>query len=272
MKIINSLKIEYKICKGQNVFKLSILTILFFSIFFGFIFHFFSNNPIISKFLVLMKGYKNGFNFSSSLVLSVYKIMIFFIIIISSTAICNEIQTGTLKTILLTKVKRKEIIIRKSLFLLVFFFLLFSLVFLLSFAIGGLLYGLGDISEKNYIIHSSSSLIVNYFISLFLMVFPIFALINFCIFFSVLFNNNIIAIISTFGLNFILYIFVQLELLKGMFLVNYLSLPIEIFNKMSQGLPLIWNPDVWCMILVTTIYSFIFLLLTIKFFKRKEVL
>lgn len=272
MKWINYLKIQARIFMSQAIFKLTIGVVLAFTLFFAFIIHNFSTHPFFNGFFSLMKGYKNGFNFSSSLTYLIFSIIIFFIIIISSTAISNEIQRGTIKIVLVQRFKRNKLILSKSLFLLIFFFILFTVVFLLSFAIGGSLYGLGDIAEKKYIIHSGISLIINYFIALLLMVFPIFALINFSIFFSVLFNNSIIAIISNLGINFLFYILVQLEVFKNILLVNYLFLPMEIFKKMSQGLPILWSPDIWYMIMVTTIYSFVFLFLSIRLFNKKEIL
>jgi len=272
MKISNVLKTEFKIHRKSSLVKF-ILTITFsLSILFGFIIFHSSSFTGPLSFLALMKGYENGFNFSISLNYSIFNILIFFIIITASTAVSDEAQKGTLKTVLVKRLKRKELIIGKSFFLLIFFFALLVIISLLSLAVGGALFGFSDISEKNYIIHSNLSLFFNYFFSLFLMIFPISALINLCLFLSVLFNNNLLPLMSSLGINFLFYVFTELDFHKYFFLTNYILFPLKTFKKMAQGLPLIWSPGVECMLLTTFLYSAGFLILAIVFFKRKEIL
>ncbi|MCP4220872.1 MAG: hypothetical protein GY765_39960, partial [bacterium] len=157
------------------------------------------------------------------------------------------------------KTKRTHLIVGKAVFLSIFFFLLFAVVYLTGLSAGYFLYGIGDIGELNYVIHSLSSLFTNYFASLFLMLFPIAAMVCVSLFFSVLFNNSVIAIISTLGFNFFSYILVEMEVLKEFFLFNYLSFPIEVFQKTARGLPILWTPEIWYMIIATLVYTIFFL-------------
>jgi ABC-2 type transport system permease protein len=271
MKIANILKAEFKIYKKSGIVKAVSAITFSLAILFGFlIFHSPSMTGALS-FLALMKGYNNAFNFSLSLTCSVYNIIIIFIIIMGSTAISDEAQKGTLKTILVKRVKRNEYIIGKSLLLLGFFVALIGIVSLLSLALGGISFGLSDISEKNYIIHSRLDLLFNYFLSLFLMIFPISALVNFSLFFSVLFNNNLISLISCLGMNFVFYICSELDFYKYFFLSSYLSFPIRNVQRMAQGLPLIWSPQLEYMLAAALLYSAGFLILAIVFFKNKEI-
>jgi hypothetical protein len=87
----------------------------------------------------------------------------------------------------------------------------------------------------------------------------------------VLFNNNILPLISSLGVNFIFYIFAELGFCKYLFLTDYLSFPLKTVQKMAQGLPLNWVPGIEYMILATLLYSAGFLVLAIIFFKRKEI-
>jgi len=138
--------------------------------------------------------------------------------------------------------------------------------------VGGIFFGLSSIAEKNYVLFSSTSLFLNYFLSLLLMIFPIFALVNFSVFLSVLINNNLMAIVTNFCLHFVFYLMVQLEICPEIFLVNYLRYPLEIFLKMARGITNVtWSPEVWNMILITLLYSIAFLWLSIQIFKRKEI-
>jgi len=271
MKLSNILKTEFNIFRKSSIVWFILIITFSLSIVFGFIILHSSSFTGSLSFLALMKGYKNGFNFSISLTYSIYNILIFFIILMAGTTVSDEAQKGTLKTILVKRVKRKELIIGKSLFLLISFFSILATISLLSLAIGGILYGFSDISEKNYIIHSNLSLFFNYFLSLFLIIFPISALINLCLFFSVLFNNNLLPLISSLGLNFIFYIFTGLDLYKYFFLANYIFFPLKTVQKMAQGLPLVWSPGIEHMIIVTLLYSIGFLFLAIIFFKNKEI-
>lgn len=268
--MFNVLKIQLKILSKQNLARWSFGICLFFTILLGFLIFHFSSFSGSFEFLSLMKGEKNGFNFSISLTYSVYKILLFFMIIISSTCVSNEAQTGILKSLLVKRLERDHLILGKSFSLLVFFFMMFSLVFLLSISAGGILYGFGDIAEKNYIIHSASSLFVNIWLAFFLMVLPIFSLINFSLFFSVIFNNNIFPIVLGFGLHFIFSIFIEMDLFKNIFLTNYLFFPLSRFQKMAQGFPLSGSAEILNMILATAAYSTIFLICSILIFRKKE--
>ncbi len=272
MKLSNVLKAEFRIQRKSSLVKFILITTFSLSILFGFIIFHSSYFAGPLSFLALMKGYENGFNFSISLNYSIFNILIFFIIIMASTTVSDEAQKGTLKTVLVKRVKRDEIIIGKFLFLLLFFFCLIVIISLFSLAIGGVLYGFPNISEKNYIIHSSLSLFFNYLLSLLLVVFPISALISLCLFFSVFFNNNMLPLISSLGVNFIFYIFAELDVYKYFFLANYMLYPLKTFKRMAQGLPLVWNPDVEYMLLATFLYSIGFLVLATFFFRRKEIL
>ena len=271
MKISNVLKTEFKIFRKSSLVKFILIITFSFSILFGFIIFHSSSFAGPLSFLALMKGFENGYNFSISLNYSIFNILIFFIIIMASTAVSDEAQKGTLKTVLVKRLKREELIIGKSLFLLIFFFALLVIVSLLSLAIGGALFGFSDISEKNYIIHSNLSLFFNYFFALFLMIFPVSALINLCLFLSVLFNNNLLPLMSSLGINFLFYIFAELDVYKYFFLANYMLYPLKTFKSMAQGLPLVWNPGLGNMIIVTFFYSAGFLILAIIFFQRKEI-
>ena len=271
MKISNVLKAEYEIYRKSSLVKFISIITFSLSVLFGFIIFHSSSFTGSLSFLALMKGYENGFNFSISLTYSIFNILIFFMIITASTTVSDEAQKGTLRTILVKRLKRRELIFGKSIFLLICFFTLIAIISLLSLAVGGILFGFSDISEKNYIIHSNLSLFYNYFLSLFLMIFPISALINLCLFFSVLFNNNLMSLISCLGVNFIFYIFTELDFYKYLFLTNYILYPLKAFQKMAQGLPLVWSPQIWYMIIVTVIYLIGFLVLAVIFFRNKEI-
>ena len=218
-----------------------------------------------------MRGYENCFNYSMSVTSSTYRILMFFMIIMASTSISDEIQKGILQTILTKRIKRKKLIISKYLFLIIFFSLTLFTVFLLSLAGGTVLFGISDISEKGYIIHSTNSLFLNSFLSIILMLLPMSALISLCLFLSVLFNNNILSLISAFGINFIFYIATELNFYKYIFLTSYLTFPLRVVHLMTQGLPLNWNPEIKFMAFTASIYSILFLTLSIIVFKKKEI-
>jgi|GEM_PF-2239955 len=271
MRAADIFKAELTIYKKSILARAFWLITFLLALVFGFIiFHSSSFSGPLS-FLALMKGYENGFNFSLSLTSSTYNIIIFLIIILASTAISDEAQKGTLKTILVNRVKRRDFIVGKASFLLVFFMSLLGVIFILSLAAGGILFGLGDISEKGYLIHARLDLFLNCFLSLFLISFPVFALINLCLFFSVLFNNSLLSFLSSLGLNFIFYIFTELNFYKYLFLTSYLSFPLKNVQKMAQGLSLIWSPKLEYMLIATLLYALGFLLLAVVCFNKKEI-
>jgi ABC-type transport system involved in multi-copper enzyme maturation permease subunit len=271
MKVTDTFKAEFTIYKKSVLTKALWLITFLMAVIFGFIiFHSSSFSGPLS-FLALMKGYENGFNFSLSLISSTYNIIVFLIIILASTAISDEAQKGTLKTILVNRVKRREFIVGKAFFLLAFFMALLGVISILSLAAGGILFGLSDISEKSYIIHTQLDLFLNYFLSLFFTAFSVFALINLCLFFSVLFNNSLLCFLSSLGVNFIFYIFTELDFHKYFFLTSYLSFPLKNVQKMAQGLPLIWSPKLEYMLISTLLYALGFLLLAIACFNKKEI-
>ena len=107
MRISSVLKAQFNIHKRNNLTR-SILIITFLLLpLFGFIIHRSSSFTGPLSFLALMKGYENGFNFSLSLTSSAYRILLFFIILMASTTISDEVQKGTIKTTLLKRLKRR---------------------------------------------------------------------------------------------------------------------------------------------------------------------
>ena len=266
----NALKIQVIILKKQVLTHWVFWISLSFSFLLGFFILHFSSTPDSLSFLSLMKGEKNGFNFAASLVFSAYRIILFFLVVMASISIAGEVQSGLLKSLLVKKIKRNHLLLGKSSSLAIFFFLLFAIIFLLSLATGGLLYGFSDIAEKGYIIHTTPSLLLNCLLTLFLMLFPICALTIFSLFFSVLFNNPILPIICSLGVNFIFSILVELDLMKNLFLTNYLFFPLIRLKRMAQGLPAAPNSEVIIMIMATLLYSGVFLTLSMLIFRKKE--
>ncbi|MCX7974543.1 MAG: hypothetical protein N3B16_08585, partial [Candidatus Aminicenantes bacterium] len=90
-------------------------------------------------------------------------------------------------------------------------------------------------------------------------------------FFSVLFNNNVISIISCVGANFILYMGRELGFYKYFLLSTYLDFPLLNVQRMAQGLPLVWSPQLEYMLVATFIYAVGFLILAITIFKNKDI-
>ncbi len=116
MKLSNVLKAEFNIYRKSSTVKSLLIITFSFSILFGFMISHSSSFTGSLNFLALMKGHENGFNFSMSLTYSIYNVLIFFIILMASIAVSDEAQKGTLKTVLVRRVKRNDLIIGKFLF------------------------------------------------------------------------------------------------------------------------------------------------------------
>jgi len=72
-------------------------------------------------------------------------------------------------------------------------------------------------------------------------------------------------------MNFIFYIFTELDFYRYIFLTNYLLYPLKTFQRMAQGLPLVWGQDALYMVIATFLYALGFLILAVLFFKKKEI-
>jgi len=72
-------------------------------------------------------------------------------------------------------------------------------------------------------------------------------------------------------MNFIFYIFTELDFYRYIFLTNYLLYPLKTFQRMAQDLPLVWGQDVLYMVIATFLYALGFLILAVLFFKKKEI-
>lgn len=270
MNLISHVKIQFIIILKKSIYRWSFLLLLILSVLTGLIIIKYPNRSFLLSFFAYMKGYVNGFNFSGSLIYSIYGFIIFFTIIITSASVSSEYQNRTLHSLLVKKVKRKDIILSKSVGLFTFFLFTFLVIVILSLAWGVLTFDTGDITEKGYVIHSFFSLLTNYILTLFFMIFPLMAIVCLSIFFSVLFKNSLLAIILNLLLNFITYIMVELEIIKEFLLINYLYYPLDVFHRYAQGLSPKWSPGIWFMIIACVSYSVIFLLLSIKIFNKKE--
>ena len=268
--MINVCKIQLRILK-RNVFaQLIFWSALFFSGLFGLLIRSFSSYSGSLNFLSLMKGEAGGFNFSASLTLSVSRILLFLIVILACTSIPGEVQSGILKSLLVKRLKRDEIVLGKGLALSIFSFVILSLVFILGFISGIILYGFGGIAEKGYVIHSSGSLLLNAWLSLFLIIFPIVAIISLSLLISVLFSNPLLSVIAGLGFHFLSSIFIELELFSDIFLTRYLLFPWAQYQRMAQGLYSAGAAEFFQMILVTLIYMVGSLSLALIIFRKKE--
>jgi len=187
MGIATSFKTQFLIYRKHNLLKFTLAIIFIFLILVSFLIFYSESIPSSLSFLSLMRGYENCFNFSMSVTLSVNKILIFFIILIACTSISDEIQKGTLKIVLTKRIKREELVVSKYLFLMIFFFTLLFIIFMVSLILGAILFGISDITEKGYLLHSVNSLFLNSFLSIILMFLPLTALISLCLFLSVIF-------------------------------------------------------------------------------------
>ncbi len=270
MSLISHVRIQFILILKKSIYRWSFFLLLILTVLTGFIIIKYPDRSFLLSLFAYMKGYVNGFNFSGSLIYSIYGFIIFFIIIITSANISSEYQNRTLHSLLVKKVKRGDIILSKSISLFSFFLFTFMVIFILSLAWGALTFDTGDIVEKGYVIHSFYSLLSNYLLTLLFMIFPLMAIVSLSIFFSVLFKNSLLAIILNLLINFITYIMVELEILKEFLLANYLYYPLDVFHRYAQGLSPTWSRGIWLMIIVCVSYSVIFLFLSIKIFNKKE--
>ena len=222
------------------------------------------NSPDPSGFEILGYSFRNG----------IYMV-IFFLLSEISKSISGEENSGILKTILSKLSNRIDYLIGK---LISHIFVGFGLIFfslIVSIVLGGFWGDYYGLSEGTYIIISESDLWINLFGTVFLTTIPLGASVCMGLFFSVLSRKPGLAVVFTFGamLGMFIFIFTDLAMVinvENKLLLYYLTFPADTFIDLSKGLPVLWTPKIYHVVLGSMIYSIFFYGMSYSIINRRD--
>ncbi|HMA77493.1 MAG TPA: ABC transporter permease [Candidatus Krumholzibacteriaceae bacterium] len=207
-------------------------------------------------------GLPNGFYLTSAGLSWLINIIVLFLVIITSFQISNEFAMGTVKSVWVSPVSRRAWLSGKIIYLCLIAALLLFCSTILLLLLSWIKFGLTDLAEKNYVIHSASSLGLRLILVLSLTLITLFAVVCFASAISTLFCRPGSSIAMLLSIGFLMMVIGILPVLKGFLLITYISSPLEQMTAMAKGLPL---PFSWSeLIMQTLIVSGVYMIISIS--------
>lgn len=211
-----------------------------------------------------------GFQVSAFSIQFVLQIMTLIILAMSSISLAGEISSGTVKTVLARNIKRRDFIIGKFTALFFTSVMVLLLIYLLGLVAGQFSGGLVSLKDGDYLMCSAGRLAGSYFISFVLFIPPLVALISFGIFISVIVRGAGGAVGTGIISFLVLQMLSQLDRIDKYLFTRYLTLPMDNFSKLTEGIFLSQKSSVYWNLGVSTTYTAIFLSLSVLIFCKKD--
>ncbi|MDZ7859939.1 MAG: ABC transporter permease [Candidatus Krumholzibacteriota bacterium] len=218
-------------------------------------------------------GLPNGFYVTSASLSWLINIIVLTLVIITSFQISNEFAMGTVKSVWVSPVSRRTWLTGKIIYLcLIAALLLFCSTILVLF-LSWIKFGLTNLVEKNYVIHSASSLGLRLLLVLSLSLSTLFAVVCFTSAISTLFCRPGLSIATVLSFGFLMMVIGILPVLKGFLLITYISSPLEQMTAMAKGLPLpfSWSELIKKTLTVSGVYMIISIAAGQLFITKKEI-
>lgn len=201
-----------------------------------------------------------------------YTLQLFALIVLafSSMALSGEISSGTAKTILARNIRRRDFIIGKALALFIISLVVLAVIYLTGLVTGYFGGGLIALKDGGYTLTSVGRLTGSCFTSMLLFIPPLAALISFGILISTLIRGAGGAVSTGIILFIVLQMLSQVDKINTWLFSTYLSQPINIYAKITEGIFLMKQSYIYWNIGISSISTLLFLGLSIVIFSKKD--
>ena len=194
------------------------------------------------------------------------------IVILGASTVAGEAGSGTLKSVLTRPVTRIDFVASKMAFLFIAVASLVLATLILGLILGGAFYGLGNVGERNYVIHSRIDMLSNMIYAYGLLVLPLFAISTVALFFSVVIKGVGGAIGASLGAYFVLNLLRGFPRLGDYTINTYINYPLEMVGGMAVGLPPVWSPWLYKCLAASLAYIVAFGGASVLIFHRKDII
>ena len=240
------------------------------------------SNLNISKYIIDNKvnlNKENNLNYLLRTIIEDYQLFIIIVILlVAGSIVSEEITKGTIKLLLIKPFSRSKILLSKYLSSIIILLLTILLTIIMELIIGGYLFGFESLTMKVATYSYSTNTIVTYNIFIYMLIRIIYNLplllmiLTICFGLSVIFNNTIIAVITTL----LLYTFQEtinlLAIKSNIHIFKYLlTINWDFKDYLFGGINKIQNISFQNSLFIYIIYLLIFIFIIFKVFKKKNI-
>jgi ABC-2 type transport system permease protein len=212
-----------------------------------------------------------GYGFAIAISYRGLDVSTFFLLILASMLFSSEVGNGTIKTILTRPLRRFDLLLAKyitALILVIIAILLIGGIGLLS---GLVYYGLEDLKEGSYVIYNQQQLLGNLGLAFLFCIVPLFCITSLGVTVSTFSNNTGASLGISIGIFILLELLCLTRLRPFLFPLERFT-PLLLVEDMADGLPIAWRPDIYHCLLICSIYTLLFFIISSISIKKRDFL
>jgi hypothetical protein len=218
-------------------------------------------------------GIPSGFNVAAGSINLVIKVLVLVVVIATCFHISREFALGTVKSAWVRPVTRNAWFAGKIISAVIAMSALFLFVVAVIMLLAAWRFGLADLMEKDYLVHSASSLGWRMLLTIAMTLWGLWATIAVVAMLAGFFNHPGGAIAAGLGVGFLMTVLGIFPAVSPYLLSTYISLPIEQMTAMSKGLPLpySWGDVARLTLIGGGVWMIVGLVVGQQTIKRKEI-
>jgi len=218
-------------------------------------------------------GIANGFNVAAGSMYWMIKVLMLLVVVATCFHISREFALGTVKSAWVRPMTRTAWFAGKVLSAAGAISVLFVIIVLMILALAAWRFGLTNLMEKDYLVHSAGTLGWHMVLTVALTLWGLWTTIAVVSMLAAFFNHPGGAIAAGMGLGLLMTVLEIFPAVSPFLLSTYLSLPIEQMIEMSKGLPLSysWGEVAQYALIGGSVWMLIGLVVGQQIIKRKEI-
>ncbi|UCD85333.1 MAG: ABC transporter permease, partial [Deltaproteobacteria bacterium] len=212
-----------------------------------------------------------GYGFAIAISYRGLDVSTFFLLILASMLFSSEVGSGTIKTILTRPLRRFDLLLAKYLTALVLVVIATLLIGGIGLLSGWAYYGLEDLRESNYVIYTQRQLLGNLGLAYLFCIIPLFCIASLGVTVSTFSNSTGAALGISIGIFIVLELLCLTRLRTFLFPLERFT-PLLLIEDMADGLPFNWWPDIFHCLLICSIYTVLFFIISTISIKKRDFL
>jgi ABC-type transport system involved in multi-copper enzyme maturation permease subunit len=179
-----------------------------------------------------------------------------FVIVFSAMLIAEERATGTIRTAMTAPVARWEFFLAKAVTGLSYMLALWGVTLVLSLVLAAVQYPFGGVVDSLGVVYSSGTVFAGFLLACLLSWIPLGAVAMYALLVSTLVRSPGAAVAVGIGTLYLVDFTKHVVGLDPYLWTRYVGYPWQILQQMAQGVECQWQPEVWRMIGLSSVYGF----------------